>query len=102
MKLIMKSHSIKSILCFDASTQRHTMFRPKLAFLVTIPLILVSFAAEIEIYSENTDDFATGVPFNEWLRHVEIEIPAPTGPFGNPLQMTGGNCSNISINGFLH
>lgn len=78
------------------------MFGPKLAFLVTIPWILVSFAAEIEIYSENTDDFATGVPFNEWLRHVEIEIPAPTGPFGNPLQMTGGNCSNIRINGFLH
>lgn len=54
--------------------------RPKVGFLYFV-LLSISAAEQpdIRIYSENTDDFATGVPFNQWLRHVVIEIPPPPG-----------------------
>lgn len=54
--------------------------RPKVGFLCFV-LLSISAAEQpdIRIYSENTDDFATGVPFNQWLRHVVIEIPPPPG-----------------------
>lgn len=45
---------------------------------------------QINIYSEDAEDFASGVPFYQWLKHVTIQVPKPTGPLGNPLQLDGG------------
>lgn len=55
----------------------------------------VELRPEVAIRSRDAPDFASGVGFQEWLRHITIEVPKPE-PF-DPLKLSGGNCSEIEI-----
>ena len=55
----------------------------------------VKLRPEVAIRSQDAPDFSSGVGFEEWLRHITIQVPKPE-PF-DPLKLSGGNCSEIEI-----